>query len=237
MARRRSGFTEVEARYREKDAIAEASRCLQCGICCECGACVAACGDARAIDHAGTVATLALPLLAAIRTDAAEPVAAGAGLLLHDGPAPDAAALLDRLRDDARATLQARRRAIAGGPGVHVFLCTCNDSVHHRDLIEPLAAETRELPGVSGATIINAACQQGGGQTLAAGLIAGEHGHILLAACLCCPLEILCGSCTHQRARAKGFLFSGEGIPLQLVETVNLRDEVLNQRGLDRDRR
>jgi ferredoxin len=91
------------------------------------------------------------------------------------------------------------------------------------------------LPGVSGATVVNAACQQGGGEALAVGLIAGEHGRILLAACLCCPLEILCGSCTHQRARAKGFLFSGEGIPLQLVETVNLRDEVLNQRGLDRD--
>jgi NADPH-dependent glutamate synthase beta subunit-like oxidoreductase len=38
VARRRSGFTEVEARFREKDAIAEASRCLQCGICSECGA-------------------------------------------------------------------------------------------------------------------------------------------------------------------------------------------------------
>ncbi|MHB8835350.1 MAG: FAD-dependent oxidoreductase [Candidatus Methylomirabilia bacterium] len=235
LARRRSGFTEVEARYRGKDAIAEASRCLQCGVCCECGACVAACGEARAIDHAGTAATLALPLIAAVRTDAAEPVAAGAGLLLFDGPTPDADAILERLRDEAHAAQQARRRTIAAAPGVHVYLCTCNDSVHHRDLVEPLTAEARALPGVSGATIVNAACQRGGGQTLAAGLIAGEHGRILLAACLCCPLEILCGSCTHQRARAKGFLFAGEGVPLHLVETINLRDEVLNQRGLDRD--
>jgi len=234
IARRRSGFAEVEARYREQDAIAEASRCLQCGSCCECGACVVACGEASAIDHSGTARTLALPLLAAVRTDAAEPIAAGADRLLFDGTAPDPAAVLDRLRDDARAELQARRRTIAAAPGVHVFLCTCNDSVHHRDLVEPLAAEVRELPGVVGTTILNAACQQGGGKSLAAGLVAGEHGRILLAACLCCPLEILCGSCTHQRARAKGFLFSGERIPLQLVETVNLRDEVLNQRGLDR---
>jgi ferredoxin len=235
IARRRSSFAEVEARYREKDAIAEASRCLQCGICCECGACVAACGEARAIDHAGTAATLTLPLLAAGRTDAAEPVAAGVGHLLFDCSAPDAAAVLDRLRDDAHTALQARRRTITGVPGVHVYLCTCNDSVHHRDIVEPLAAEVRTLPGVVDATIINAACQQGGGETLAAGLIAGEHGRILLAACLCCPLEILCGSCTHQRARAKGFLFAREGIPLHLVETLNLRDEVLNQGGLDRD--
>jgi hypothetical protein len=74
IGRRSSSFAEVEARYREKDAIAEAARCLQCGICCECGACVAACGEARAIDHAGTAKTIALPLLAAIRTDAAETV-------------------------------------------------------------------------------------------------------------------------------------------------------------------
>jgi len=235
IARRRSGFTEVEARYRQKDAIAEASRCLQCGICCECGACVSACGEARAIDHAGTEATLSLPLLAAVRTDAAEPVAAGAELLLFDGPAPDAAAILDRLHEHAHAALRARRRTVAGALGVHVYLCTCNDSVHHRELIEPLTAEVCALPGVTGATIVNAACQHDGGQTLAAGLIAGEHGRILLAACLCCPLEILCGSCTHQRARAKGFLFSGEGIPLHVVETLNLRDEVLNQRGLNRD--
>jgi len=235
IARRRAGFTEVEARFREKDAIAEASRCLQCGICCECGACVAACGEAHAIDHTGTVAARILPLLAAVRTDAAEPVASGAAHLLSDDPAPDAAAVLDRLRDAARASSQARRRAVPGAAGVHVFFCTCNDSVHHRDLVEPLAAEARSLPGVAGATIVNAACQQGGAQALAAGLLAGKHGRILLAACLCCPLEILCGSCTHQRARAKGFLFSGAGIPLELIETVNLRDEVLNQRELDRD--
>ncbi len=107
--------------------------------------------------------------------------------------------------------------------------------MYHRVLFEPLAAAVRALPGVTGATILNAAFQEGGGRALAAGLIAGEHGRILLAACLCCPLEILCGSCTHQRVRAKGFLFSQEGMPLHLVETVNLRDEVLNQRGLDRD--
>jgi ferredoxin len=88
---------------------------------------------------------------------------------------------------------------------------------------------------VTGATIVNAACQQEGGGLLAAGLRAGAHGRILLAACLCCPLEILCGSCTHQRARAKGFLFSGQGIPLERVETVNLRDEVLNQSSLGQD--
>ena len=235
VARRRSGFTEVEGRFRAKDAIAEASRCLQCGICCECGACVAACGDARAIDHAGTARALSLPLLAAVRTDADEPIAAGAEHLAADGAAPAAETLLEQLRDAARTHLPARRREIAANSGLHVFLCTCNGSVHHREIVELLAEEAAALPGVGGTTILNAACQQFGAQQLAAALGSGQRGRVLLAACLCCPLEILCGSCTHQRARAKCFLFSGEGIPLERVETVNLRDEVLNQSGLGRD--
>jgi NADPH-dependent glutamate synthase beta subunit-like oxidoreductase/NAD-dependent dihydropyrimidine dehydrogenase PreA subunit len=235
-ASRRDSFDEVEQPLPERDAVAEASRCLQCGICCECGACVAACGEARAIDHAGTVRTLALPLLGALRTDAAEPVGAGAAHLLADGAAPAPAALLERLRDDARSTLQARRAALGSAGGVHVFLCTCNESIHHRGLVEPLIAEIGALPGVVGATVLNAACQEGGAEKIAAGLLAGENGRALLAACLCCPLEILCGSCTHQRARAKGFLFSGKQIPLERIETINLRDEVLNQQGLDAGR-
>jgi heterodisulfide reductase subunit A-like polyferredoxin len=116
---------------------------------------------------------------------------------------------------------------------VRVVLCTCNDSVHHRDVIGQLAEQIVEIAGVVGASVVNAACQQEGVASIAAGIAAGDSARVLLAACLCCPLEILCGSCTHQRARAKEGLFSGEGISPELVETVNLRDEVLNQRGLD----
>ncbi|HWR97371.1 MAG TPA: 4Fe-4S dicluster domain-containing protein, partial [Candidatus Methanoperedens sp.] len=235
-ARRRAGFTEVEARFRGRDAIAEASRCLQCGICCECGACVVACGEARAIDHTGRARTVALPLLAAVRTDAAEAIGAGAEHLAADGTAPSPEALLARLREDAHGTLLARRRELPTAAGVRVVLCTCNGSVHHLDLIGPLAEEIVEIPGVVGATVVNAACQPEGAQVLAAGLGAGENSRVLLAACLCCPLEILCGSCTHQRARAKTNLFSGEGIPLERLETINLRDEVLNQQGLAPER-
>jgi NADPH-dependent glutamate synthase beta subunit-like oxidoreductase/NAD-dependent dihydropyrimidine dehydrogenase PreA subunit len=232
-ARRTAGFDEAEGRFSEKDAIAEASRCLQCGICCECGACVAACGEARAIDHAGRVQTVALPLLAAVRTDTAERVGAGAEHLAADGGTISPAALIARLREHAREALEARRRALPEAVGVRVVLCTCNGSLRHLDLLGPLAEDLAEIPGVVGTTVVNAACQREGAQVLAAGLAGGANARVLLAACLCCPLEILCGSCTHQRARAKRNLFSGEGIPLERVETVNLRDEVLNQAGLE----
>ncbi len=43
-AARRSSFAEIETGYSESEALAEAARCLECGICSECLACEFACG-------------------------------------------------------------------------------------------------------------------------------------------------------------------------------------------------
>jgi heterodisulfide reductase subunit A-like polyferredoxin len=50
MKQRLAGFGEVELGLTEEQAVAEASRCLNCGVCCECEQCVAHC-EAGAIDH------------------------------------------------------------------------------------------------------------------------------------------------------------------------------------------
>lgn len=50
MAERVTTFEEVEAPLTEEEAIAEASRCLDCGVCCECLQCVQAC-EAKAVNH------------------------------------------------------------------------------------------------------------------------------------------------------------------------------------------
>ncbi|MBM3332813.1 FAD-dependent oxidoreductase, partial [candidate division WOR-3 bacterium] len=47
---REGNFREVAQGFTEEQAVAEAQRCLNCGICCECLQCVAAC-EAKAIDH------------------------------------------------------------------------------------------------------------------------------------------------------------------------------------------
>ena len=46
----RVGFGEIELTFDEETAVAEAKRCLACGICCECMSCVKAC-TAEAIFH------------------------------------------------------------------------------------------------------------------------------------------------------------------------------------------
>lgn len=50
LAKRKASFDEVELGLSEKDAVAEAQRCLQCGGCCECMQCVEAC-EPEAIFH------------------------------------------------------------------------------------------------------------------------------------------------------------------------------------------
>ena len=49
-AERTSSFIEIEQGFTEEQAVAEANRCLNCGICSECLQCVTAC-QAGAIDH------------------------------------------------------------------------------------------------------------------------------------------------------------------------------------------
>ncbi|HUV44712.1 MAG TPA: NAD(P)-binding protein [Dehalococcoidales bacterium] len=46
----RGGFPEVELGFSEENAIEEAKRCLNCGVCSECLACIPAC-EREAIDH------------------------------------------------------------------------------------------------------------------------------------------------------------------------------------------
>ena len=43
-------FAEVHTGYTAEEAIAEAKRCLACGICCDCHLCEIAC-EANAIDY------------------------------------------------------------------------------------------------------------------------------------------------------------------------------------------
>lgn len=60
LEKRLSGFDEVEMGFSEEEAIAEAERCLSCGVCSECLECVKAC-EAKAIDHEMTEQEIEIP--------------------------------------------------------------------------------------------------------------------------------------------------------------------------------
>ncbi|MBC7346601.1 MAG: FAD-dependent oxidoreductase, partial [Clostridia bacterium] len=50
VAERLGGFAEVEQGYTPEEAVAEAARCLNCGICCDCRQCEIAC-QKKAVEH------------------------------------------------------------------------------------------------------------------------------------------------------------------------------------------
>jgi heterodisulfide reductase subunit A-like polyferredoxin len=73
---RRGDFAEVYAGLTEQEAMAEAARCLSCGICSECLQCVFAC-RAGAIDHNQVEEELELQVGAVLLTPGLEPLPGG----------------------------------------------------------------------------------------------------------------------------------------------------------------
>ncbi len=65
VAKRESNFQEINLGFEEEDAVKEARRCLDCGVCSECFQCVAAC-EAKAIDHTDTVQEIKLKVGAVV---------------------------------------------------------------------------------------------------------------------------------------------------------------------------
>ena len=74
VGQRTSGFGEVYASFTEAEAIAEAERCLSCGVCSECLQCVYVC-QKDCIDHDMGEETLHLPVGAVILTPGLQPMA------------------------------------------------------------------------------------------------------------------------------------------------------------------
>jgi NADPH-dependent glutamate synthase beta subunit-like oxidoreductase len=77
----RSSFAEVDLGFTQEQAVAEAERCLSCGVCSECLACVSAC-QPGAIDHSAVGERLALDIGAVIVADGSGPVAGDVGPVL-----------------------------------------------------------------------------------------------------------------------------------------------------------
>ncbi len=72
LERRVSSFDEIDATFTEEEALAEAERCLDCGLCSECLQCVAAC-QAKAIEHEQTEQEVELQVGSVILAPGFEP--------------------------------------------------------------------------------------------------------------------------------------------------------------------
>ena len=242
-------FEEVEFGFSDEQAHAEARRCLSCASCCECLACEAACQEVGAIGHQRGPRRLELDCPALIVADGAElpPGLAQEGARIYRldraGYSPD---LMDVLMAgsaaagqamDAAIHLRARPRPSPSEPApepipagaearVGFFLCACNQTLAPPQVLEGLIELAASVPGTLHSQTVFSCCHPQGAATIAQAVRAQGLNRVILASCVCCPLNFHCISCNDQRSRAKQHLFENLGLVRCAFETINLRDHL-----------
>lgn len=251
VSERRLSFKEVEKGLTPSQTALESERCLQCGVCSQCLECVKACGPAAAIDHSQSdesfidhvgVVILADPDMAAsltrlsgddvIRTWGSTGESGDVYSMMIRGFAAAAHAMemlsgsLQRTRGFGVSSLSPEP-VLSSDIRLGVFVCTCNDSL---GFLPEMAADVRDLEkakDVVHAEVIPAACLPEGAARIVRTVREKGITRVVLASCVCCPLNFVCSACTDQKSRLKKALFDGTGISRSMVETCNLRGEVL----------
>ncbi len=248
--KRKNNFDEVNLGLTQQQIVDEAKRCLQCGVCSECFECITACGALKAIDHAqqeveikeqAGVLIVADPQMAtsvkgedviraygpkAARSNVNDMVvrgfaaAANAKLLLGStSPKRTKGYGMAFAVPDAGMDQEAR---------IGVFVCKCNDSLgwldSMDDYLESLQAKDKAVMHVE---TLQSACVSEGINSIIKTTREKNLTRIVLGSCVCCPLNFVCSACTDQRSRLKDSLFHGTGIFRSMVETCNLRGEIL----------
>jgi NADPH-dependent glutamate synthase beta subunit-like oxidoreductase/Pyruvate/2-oxoacid:ferredoxin oxidoreductase delta subunit len=121
-----------------------------------------------------------------------------------------------------------------------VFVCRCGDKI--ADVVDTVAVCRQALtwPGVIFARELSFACVPEAGPMIAKVVADKDLKQVILAACACCPLDMVCYSCSYQRIRCKrhfGIFDYRAGLPtpgydvqaatLQSVVTefVNIREQ------------
>lgn len=253
---RKESFTEVALGLNESQVLFESERCLQCGVCSECLLCTDACQAIRAIDHAERETThrehagvliIADPEAAppikgedVIRAYGPKAAKSNVNAMITRGFAAAANAML-LLRDTSQRLRGSGISFMPPDPELSpeirmgLFVCQCNQSFGWLEEMDPFVEGLTQGEDIFHAEVIPAACVPEG----SAGIlkVIREKGltRVVLASCVCCPLDFVCSACTDQRSRLKTALFQGTGISRAMVETCNLRGEVLRHIPGDRD--
>ncbi|MBN2061795.1 MAG: FAD-dependent oxidoreductase [Deltaproteobacteria bacterium] len=246
---RKDDFSEVAIGLTEAQVLSEAERCLQCGICSECMLCVDACKRIGAINHeekteesieqAGVVIIADPEICPSIKGEdvirAYGPKTAKTNVndMITRGFAAAANAMVLLRRSSQR--LRGHGVAFAPpDPGLSpevrlgVFVCRCNDSLGWSKEMEDYVNSLTGKEGLIHAEFLDAACVTEGSNNIVRKIREKGITRVVLASCVCCPLDFVCSACTDQRSRLKSALFNGTGISRSMIETCNLRGEALS---------
>ncbi|MFH2091302.1 MAG: FAD-dependent oxidoreductase, partial [Pseudomonadota bacterium] len=254
-----SNFSEIAAGLTESQAQAEAGRCLQCGGCSECLVCQQVC-QAKAVNHIQQPREMTehtgLLILAdpdmmphAIKGD--DIIRAyGSKTSVSDTPAmimrgfAAAAQAMVLLKNNSRRQKGHGVYFSAPDPAfntqdirIGVFVCKCNSSQGWNKVLDDFIADyqNQAKTRVIHAQTIESACITDGIAAIIKTVRSKSINRIVLASCVCCPLNFVCTSCTDQRSRLKQGLFLATGISRSMVETCNIRTEALHLLATDPD--
>jgi NADPH-dependent glutamate synthase beta subunit-like oxidoreductase len=245
---RKDSFLEVSMGLSEQQVFLEAARCLQCGVCSECLQCVDACGAIHAINHSQLPEeTIEQTGVVIIADPEIAPRVKGDDVVRVYGPGtakPDVNAMF--VRGFAAAS---RAMILLGGtfqrpkgyglsfstpdPGLSpeirmgIFVCKCNNVFGWLDDMSQYVEGLPSQEDVVHAQVLNSACTHEGSLSIIRTIREKGLTRVVLASCVCCPLNFICSACTDQRSRLKNALFIGTGISRSMVQTCNLRGEVL----------
>jgi heterodisulfide reductase subunit A-like polyferredoxin len=110
---------------------------------------------------------------------------------------------------------------------VGVFACRCNDSLGWMDEMTEYLQSLALREDVVHVEALSSACIESQSGRLVRTIREKGITRVVLASCVCCPLNFVCSACTDQRSRLKNALFTATGISRSMVETCNIRGEVL----------
>ncbi|MGD2125116.1 MAG: FAD-dependent oxidoreductase [Desulfobacteraceae bacterium] len=231
---------EVIGPYPLEDAIKEAARCLQCGLCSECLRCEISC-DLGAIGHDRVAAQRSFHFDQIIVCDDTQ-----LGRDLHgsrwikvtsDGKKHSWARAVAEGRTAAMSAL-ARTAPVKSPPiptktpcegdlRVGVFICSCNGTLNEDNQLEEMIGPLEAWPEVAHAEVLISACHPEKG--LGIEEVVDEKGlnAALIASCTCCHLDFACESCNDQRVRLKQRLFWQKGYHPAHTALVNIKETCL----------
>jgi len=247
-AGRQKNFMEVAMGLSESQIASETARCLQCGVCSECLECVDACGEIGAINHAQSIEEIVEHTGVIIIADPfLAPPVKGEDVIRAYGPpaakqdvyamlvrgfaaAANAMVLLGRSSDRPKGhgiSFTTPDQGLSKDIRVGIFACKCNASLGWLPEMDAYINNLNAKEGIVHSEVMNAACTPEGSLEILRTIREKWVTRVVLASCVCCPLNFVCSACTDQKSRLKEALFTATGISRSMVEPCNLRGEVL----------
>ncbi len=248
LSERVDNFMEVAMGLNASQVVSETGRCLQCGVCSECLECEKVCDAIGAINHTASVEDSVEHSGVIIIADPdMAPDIKGEDVIRAYGPkaaktdvnamfirgyasAAQAMVLLDKNSRRPKGhgiSFLPPDQGISPVARLGVFVCRCNDSLGWLKEMDDYVTSLSGLKNVIHAETVNAACTPEGSADILRTIRNKGLTRVVLASCVCCPLNFICNACTDQKSRLKEALFTATGISRSVVETCNIRGEAL----------